>query len=118
MPNTNGNLINALLAFGRKELTPEQATTLETLIESNTDPRGAVAKDTGDVDPENVERAVDLLRSNGIAEGDIAKFRDICGVAKPTHAQDSARREAIRVGNERSFAARFPDASKITVNPY
>jgi hypothetical protein len=120
--NENGNLIEAVLAYASKELTPEQAAKLNNLIEANSDPRGAVAKDNGsDTDPEKrerVERAIDLLRSKGIGESDIDKIREIYGVAKPTLAQDSARRDAIRVRNKNSYARHFPDAAKIGVNPY
>jgi hypothetical protein len=118
MPNTNENgpLIEALLAFAAKELTSDQAAKLNNLIENNGDPRAKYAKDK--VAPENVERAIDLLRSKGISENDIDKIREIYGVAKPTLAQDGARRASIRMRNERSYAARFPDAAKISVSPY
>jgi hypothetical protein len=58
------SLIEALLAFASKELTPELAAKLNNLVEANTDPTAAVAKDktARDIDPENVEKAIDLLQ--------------------------------------------------------
>lgn len=47
-----GGLIVALLKFARSELTPEQASHIEMLIENNTDPRAAVAGQSWD-DPES-----------------------------------------------------------------
>jgi len=114
--NENGNLIEKLLAFAAKELNADQAAKLNNLVENNSDPRGAVAKDK--VAPENAERAIDLLRSKGISESDIDKIREICGVAKPTLAEDSARREATRSRNQASYKAHFPDATKIGVSKY
>jgi hypothetical protein len=116
MPDYHTDLINALTAWAARELAPEQAAKLNNLIENNTNPRGAVAKDT--VAPENVDRAIDLLRSKGIGESDIDKIREIYGVEKPTHAMDSARREAIRARNKNSYAAHYPDAANIAVSPY
>jgi hypothetical protein len=114
--NGNGNLIEALLAFASKELTSDQAAKLNNLIENNSDPRATYAKDK--VAPENAERAIDLLRQKGVSESDIDKIREICGVDKPTMAQDAARRDAIRVRNKNSYARHFPDAAKITTSPY
>ena len=121
MPNAsgNGNLIEALLTFASKELTSEQAARLNNLIENNSDPRAAVAKDVAPTKLERVERAMDFLRSRGIDESDIDWIRrEQFGLEKPTLAQDQALREMGRKRNAASFAAHFPDASKIAVSPY
>jgi hypothetical protein len=123
----NGNLIAALQRFAVRELTPDLAAKLNILIEDNTDVRGAVAGDDPapfvegqsksgaprKFDPENVERAIDLLRSKNIDEETIDKIREISGVDKPTQAQDSARRERNRERNARDYYSRFPDTRRL-----
>ena len=122
MPNTNenGNLIQALLEFGVRELNADQAAKLNNLIENNTDATSAVAKDDVPISKrERAERAMDFLRSRGIDESDIDWIRrEQFGLEKPTLAQDQALREMGRKRNAASFAAHFPDASKIAVSPY
>jgi hypothetical protein len=61
----------------------------------------------------NFELACDLLRSKNITEDDIDKLRKICGLEKPTLAEDSARRERNRQRVERDYNNRFPAASRI-----
>ena len=102
--NGNGKLIEALLQFAAK-LNPSDKAALESLIESHTDPTAAASDKTARdrLDPENVEAAVDLLRSKGLDGDTIAQFYKICGV-EPGQAQDAARR---------SYASRFPDAARI-----
>jgi len=118
MPNGN-ELIEKLLAFAARELTPDLAARLNLIIESNADPRGAVAKDDAPTMRERAERAMDFLRSRGIDESDIDWIRrEQFGLEKPTLAQDQALREMGRKRNAASFAAHFPDASKIAVSPY
>lgn len=51
--------------------------------------------------PENVARAADLLRGQGVDEGVIDEVYRICGTPKPTQAEDSAR-------HARAYAERFP----------
>jgi hypothetical protein len=118
MPNGN-ELIEKLLAFAAKELTSEQAAKLNNLIENNSDPRGAVAKDDAPTMRERAERAMDFLRSRAIGESDIDWIRrEQFGLEPPTQAQDSALRETKRARDEASFAKHFPDATKIIHSPY
>jgi hypothetical protein len=81
-----GDLIEALLAWAARELTPEQASALNTLIENNTDPRGAVAGQSED-DPNSPHYKPDGM------------------------SMDSRRRAAL--GQSSSYARMFPDALKI-----
>ena len=122
MPNTNenGNLIQALLEFGVRELNADQAAKLNNLIENNSDPRGAVTKDDVPISKrERAERAMEFLRSRGIDESDIDWIRrEQFGLEPPTQAQDSALRETKRARDEASFAKHFPDATKIIHSPY
>lgn len=125
-PTPGGNLIEALQKFAAAELTPEQAARLNNLIGSNGEPRAAVAGDdpppfqgapkTGarKYDPENVERALDFLRTKGFSEDEIDKVRELEGVAKPTQAQDSARREQKRQRDEADYYRRFPEVRRLS----
>jgi hypothetical protein len=126
-PNGNGALINALQKFAVAELTPDLAAKLNILIEDNTNPRAAVAQDDPPpfedqpksgaprkIDPENLERAIDLARSKGIDEETIDKIRKIAGVNKPSQAQDSARRERNRERDEADYYRRFPETRRLS----
>jgi len=62
------------------------------------------------VAPENVRRAVDILRAEGVDEALISKVCAAVGASVPNaQAMDSALRER----NERSYAERFPNAARI-----
>jgi len=62
------------------------------------------------VAPENVERAVAILRSKNVNEDLISKVCAAVGASVPNaQAMDSALRER----NERSYAERFPNAARI-----
>jgi hypothetical protein len=90
-----GDLIEALLAWAARELTPEQASALNTLIENNSDPRAAIAGQSED-DPNSPHYKPDGM------------------------SMDSRRRAALgqssslsRAAGADSYAKMFPQASLI-----
>ena len=127
-PTSGGNLIEALQKFAAAELTREQTARLNNLIESNGNPRGAVAgagsspfagspkTRAPDVDPEAQERAFRFLKTRGFTEDDITHLRGLYGMETDPakRAMDSAIRQTDRLSrNAASYSARFPEAAHI-----
>ena len=106
-------LIDALHTWALAELSPDLQSKLNTLIEDNTDPRGAVAKDASgkDRDVELASQAAEILRRNNIDEAMVSKIiRKDFGVGPAALAQDSARRERNRERDAANYRKMFPHA--------